>query len=62
MKQENFTAIILFAATSAANRFNWSQKRDLNPAILLQHFSIAKKSIFSSYELSTKRLTHSQSF
>jgi len=37
---------------------NWSQKWDLNPAILLQHFSNAKKSIFSYYELSKKRLSY----
>ena len=36
----------------------WSQKWDLNPAILLQHFSNAKKSIFSYYELSKKRLSY----
>ncbi|SHM80322.1 GIY-YIG nuclease family protein [Salegentibacter salegens] len=36
----------------------WSQNRDLNPAILLQNFSIAKKSIFSDHELSAKRFSY----
>ena len=46
------------ASLITGEEIHWSQQWDLNPAILLQHFSSAKKSIFSYYELSKKRLSY----